>query len=64
MRSMYMVAEGVKTTEAVYNISKKLGIEVPITETVYKIIYRGLNPLESVNKLMTRKFKAEVEDIS
>jgi glycerol-3-phosphate dehydrogenase (NAD(P)+) len=62
--SMYMVAEGIKTTEAVYNISKKLGIEVPITETIYEIIYRDLSPLESVNKLMTRKFKAEVEDIS
>jgi glycerol-3-phosphate dehydrogenase (NAD(P)+) len=63
MGSMYMVAEGVKTTEVVYNISQKLGIEVPITETVYEIIYKDLSPLESVNKLMTRKFKAEVEDI-
>lgn len=62
--SMYMVAEGIKTTEAVYNISKKIGVEVPITETVYEIIYKDLSPAESVNKLMKRKFKAEVENIT
>lgn len=64
MESMYMVAEGVRTTEAVYNISKKIGVELPITETVYEIIYKDLSPEESVNKLMRRKFKAEVEDIT
>jgi glycerol-3-phosphate dehydrogenase (NAD(P)+) len=62
--SMYMVAEGVRTTEVVYNISKRLRIELPITETIYEIIYKNLSPLKSVNKLMTRKFKAEIEDIS
>lgn len=63
LNSMYMVAEGVKTTKVVYDISRKSGIDVPITECVYKIIYRGLNPVESVKKLMTRKFKSEVEGI-
>lgn len=63
LKSMYMVAEGVRTTEAVYDISKKIGVEVPITETVYEIIYKDLSPAESVSKLMKRKFKAEVEDI-
>ncbi len=60
MRSMYMVAEGIRTTKAVYNISRKMNIEVPITESVYEIIYKDLSPLESVNKLMKRKFKSEV----
>jgi glycerol-3-phosphate dehydrogenase (NAD(P)+) len=64
MQSMYMVAEGVRTTESVYNISKNISVEVPITETVYEIIYKDLSPAESVNKLMKRKFKAEVEDIT
>jgi len=60
---MYMIAEGINTTKAVYNISKKMGIEVPITECIYEIIYKDLSPEESVNKLMKRKFKSEVEDI-
>ena len=41
-----------------------MAIDVPITDTIYEIIYKDLNPLESVNKLMKRKFKAEVEDIT
>jgi len=64
LKNMYMVAEGVKTTKAVYNLSRKTNIEVPITECVYEIIYKGLNPIESVKKLMNRKFKSEVEDIN
>lgn len=60
LENMYMVAEGVNTTRAVYDISRKLGIEVPITECVYEIIYKDLSPFESVNKLMKRKFKSEV----
>ena len=57
---MYMVAEGVKTTKAVYEMSKKMNIELPITECMYEIIYKDLNPTESVKKLMGRKFKSEI----
>jgi len=60
LENMYMVAEGVNTTRAVYDISRKMDIEVPITECVYEIIYKDLSPIESVNKLMKRKFKSEV----
>ena len=60
IESMYMVAEGVKTTKAVYEMSKKMNIELPITECVYEIIYKELNPAKSVKKLMGRKFKSEI----
>ncbi len=63
LKDMYMVAEGVKTTKAVYDIAEKMNIEMPITECIYNIIYKGLKPAESVKKLMNRKFKSEVEDI-
>jgi glycerol-3-phosphate dehydrogenase (NAD(P)+) len=63
LKDMYMVAEGVKTTKAVYDIAEKMKIEMPITECIYNIIYKGLKPAESVKKLMSRKFKSEVEDI-
>jgi glycerol-3-phosphate dehydrogenase (NAD(P)+) len=59
--SMYMVAEGVGTSRAVYEIASDRGIDLPITECVYKIIYKNLSPEESVMKLMTRKFKSEIE---
>jgi len=64
LKDMYMVAEGVKTTRVVFNMSKGMGIEMPITECVYRIIYKGLSPAESVKELMNRKFKSEVEDIT
>ncbi|MGZ5485759.1 MAG: hypothetical protein ACXWFB_07610 [Nitrososphaeraceae archaeon] len=48
------------TTKAIYEIAKNNKLEAPITEIVYKILYKGLSPSASVNKLMTRKFKSEV----
>jgi len=58
--SMYMIAEGINTTKAIYEIAKINKIEAPITEIVYKILYKGLSPSASVNKLMTRKFRSEI----
>jgi len=63
MKSMYMVAEGIKTTKAVYEIAIKNDLNVPITECIYEIIYKNLSPEESVKKLMSRKFKSEIEDL-
>ncbi|MBM3710046.1 MAG: NAD(P)-dependent glycerol-3-phosphate dehydrogenase [Actinobacteria bacterium] len=60
--NMYMVAEGINTTKSLYTIAKKNNIDLPITESVYNIIYEGLQPLQSVKNLMSRKFKAEAED--
>lgn len=60
IKSMYMIAEGINTTKAIYEIAKTNKLEAPITEIVYKILYKGLSPSASVNKLMTRKFRSEV----
>ena len=53
------VAEGVKTTKSVYNISKKLGIDMPISEHVYRILYEDLDPREALHSLMMRDPKYE-----
>jgi len=63
MNSMYMVAEGVRTAKAVYEIAVKNNLDVPITECIYEIIYKDLSPEGSVKKLMSRKFKPEIEDL-
>lgn len=60
MKSMHMVAEGINTTKAVHSIALDKKIDLPITEAVYSIIYRGSDPHEAVKKLMARKFKSEV----
>jgi glycerol-3-phosphate dehydrogenase (NAD(P)+) len=56
---MKMVAEGVKTTEAVYKLSKNLGVELPITDQVYAILYEGKDPALAVQDLMARPLKEE-----
>ena len=59
LRDMRMVAEGIKTTKAAYDLSKKMGVAMPITEQVYYILYQNKNPKEAVTELMTRDLKVE-----
>ncbi len=55
------VAEGVYTTIAARELSAKLDIEMPVTETVYRILFGGVSPTAEVERLMGRPHKAEVE---
>ncbi|WP_320170865.1 NAD(P)H-dependent glycerol-3-phosphate dehydrogenase [Maridesulfovibrio sp.] len=56
---MRMVAEGVKTTESVHFLARKLGVELPITEQVYKILYEDKDPALAVRDLMERDLTCE-----
>ncbi|MDD3311947.1 NAD(P)H-dependent glycerol-3-phosphate dehydrogenase [Pseudodesulfovibrio sp.] len=56
---MRAVAEGVKTTRALYNLSQKLEVELPITEQVYSILYEDKDPARAVKDLMSRDLKDE-----
>lgn len=56
---MKMVAEGVKTTLSAYQLACKLGVEVPITEQAYRILYEGKDPRQAVTDLMLRGLKHE-----
>ena len=55
----HMVAEGVKTAHSIYNLSSKLGIEMPICNAVYRVLYEDTNPIKEVDSLMTRDLKPE-----
>lgn len=59
LAEMKMVAEGVKTTEAVHGLSRKLHQELPITEQVYQVLYKDKDPKEAVRDLMARELKPE-----
>ncbi|CAB1077848.1 Glycerol-3-phosphate dehydrogenase [NAD(P)+] (EC [Olavius algarvensis Delta 1 endosymbiont] len=59
---MRMVAEGVKTAKSVYNLSRKLSVEMPIAHETYRILYEDLPPKEAVMRLMTRDLKQELDD--
>jgi glycerol-3-phosphate dehydrogenase (NAD(P)+) len=59
LAEMSMVAEGVKTTESARNLARKLGIDMPITEKVFSILYEDKPARAAVVELMTRDLKAE-----
>jgi glycerol-3-phosphate dehydrogenase (NAD(P)+) len=56
---MRMVAEGVRTTKAVYKLSQQLNVAMPITEQVYHVIYEGVDPRAAILQLMSRELKEE-----
>ncbi len=62
LAEMKMVAEGVKNAESIYNLSKRLGVEMPITFEVYNILYKDSPPADAVGRLMTRDLKPEKEE--
>ncbi|MBN1196428.1 MAG: NAD(P)-dependent glycerol-3-phosphate dehydrogenase [Candidatus Aminicenantes bacterium] len=56
---MVMIAEGVETTRAAYNLAKHLEIEMPITEKVYEVLFQNKNPRSALQELMQRRLKPE-----
>ena len=59
--SMEMIAEGIKTTQAAYQLSKKMNVEMPITNEIYNILFNEFSPQEGLKRLMTRSAKSEDE---
>lgn len=51
--------EGVSAAKQTYLLAQKFGIEMPITEQTYKVLYEGLDPREAVQNLLAREQKAE-----
>jgi len=54
-----MVIESVDNIEVAYELGKLHNIEMPIVETVYNVLYKGLEPKQAVKNLMTRDKKME-----
>jgi len=54
-----MIVEGVTTVGSAYALSKKIGVEIPITQKIYELLYHEKNPEDAVRELMTRTLKEE-----
>lgn len=59
LKEMVMVAEGVNTAKAAYELSQEHKIEMPITEQMYLVLFQGKSPRQAVEALMTRDPKSE-----
>jgi glycerol-3-phosphate dehydrogenase (NAD(P)+) len=56
---MREVAEGVKTTRAIYELGKRLHIDMPITASIYALLYEDKPAIDAANELMGRPLKKE-----
>jgi glycerol-3-phosphate dehydrogenase (NAD(P)+) len=59
LSEMNMVAEGVKTTRSGWNLAKKVGVEMPILEQVYQVLYHDKPCKDAVQDLLARSLKEE-----
>ncbi|MGB9428425.1 MAG: NAD(P)H-dependent glycerol-3-phosphate dehydrogenase [Gammaproteobacteria bacterium] len=58
-RDIGQVVEGVYAAEAAHRLAQRLGVELPITEQIYRILYENLSPRKAVETLMARALRSE-----
>jgi len=63
MKEVGAVVEGYYATKSAWELGRKMGIEMPITEAAYKVLYEGAEVKETFLELMNRQKKAEAEDV-
>jgi len=56
-----MVVEGVNASRVAYELSRKMGVEMPITSEIKAVLFEGKSPNQAVKDLMTRRAKPEKE---
>ncbi|KFE42674.1 NAD(P)H-dependent glycerol-3-phosphate dehydrogenase [Staphylococcus agnetis] len=59
LKDMNMVAEGVYTTQSVYNLAQQEGVEMPITKALYRVLFEDQPVEKELKILMGRDKKAE-----
>ena len=59
LRNLGHVAEGVPTAEAAHRLAEQLGVELPISSEVYRVLFEGKPVLEAVHDVLHRPLKPE-----
>jgi hypothetical protein len=59
LESMPMVVEGARTCISAYQAASYLGVDVPIINSIYNVVYLGKNPIDEIKQLMSRTLKGE-----
>ena len=55
------VVEGVLAARAVHEVAQRVGVEMPIAEQIYRVLYEGAPAKEAVYALMGRTVKSETD---
>jgi glycerol-3-phosphate dehydrogenase (NAD(P)+) len=58
---MRQVAEGIHTAKSIHSLAVKLGVDMPICEQVYRVLYEDKDPLDVVREMLERHLKHEME---
>ncbi len=56
-----MVAEGIRNTRTVHLLAQRFGVEMPIVDQMYRVVYEDKDPIQAVRDLMARTQKAEAD---
>ncbi len=59
MKKMKMVAEGVETSRSVHKLAKELGVETPISEAVYRVLFEERDPEKATYELLSKDITSE-----
>ena len=62
VKEIGMVVEGYYAAATARALAQKVGVEMPITEAAYQVLYNGKDPKVAIIELMTRAKKHELED--
>ncbi len=63
LQSTHSIAEGVSTTKAALELAARYNVEMPITQQLSLVLFKGLHPYNAVQELMMRDLKGELEGI-
>jgi len=61
LAGMTQVAEGVRTAKSVHDLSRKLGVDMPLHDAVYRILYEDLPAKTALQLLTARELKSEFQ---
>ena len=62
MKEVGAVVEGYYAAKSAWALAQKMGVEMPITEAAYRVLYEGMNARDMTHELLMRRKKAESED--
>jgi len=61
LADMDQVAEGVRTSRSAWELAQAHGVDMPITEQAYRVLYEGQDPKQAIVNLTTRQLRSEQE---
>jgi glycerol-3-phosphate dehydrogenase (NAD(P)+) len=56
------VAEGVVTAQSARELAGRAGVEMPIVDTVNRVLFEGQSARGAISALMTRELRSEVDE--